>query len=138
MLLYTHTACLAHDPGPGHPECPARLEAVLHAVRAAFPALEWRQAPEATRDALLRVENMIGMAGANLPPKVARSQIASAIAAPIPPMATRAPRQPIAATRAALVSRGLMRAVRVSWTTRPLGEAGCQSPAGLGMTDQMA
>lgn len=55
MLLYTHTACLAHDPGPGHPECPARLEAVLHAVRAAFPALEWRQAPEATRDALLRV-----------------------------------------------------------------------------------
>ncbi|WP_295364637.1 histone deacetylase family protein [Arenimonas sp.] len=55
MLLYTHTACLEHDPGPGHPECPARLEAVLHAVRAAFPALDWRQAPEAPRDALLRV-----------------------------------------------------------------------------------
>lgn len=55
MLLYTHPACLEHDPGPGHPECPARLEAVLHAVRAAFPALDWRQAPEATRDALLRV-----------------------------------------------------------------------------------
>ncbi|NMG43077.1 CpaF family protein [Aromatoleum toluvorans] len=31
------------------------------------------------RDALGRMENMIGMAGANLPPKVARSQIASAI-----------------------------------------------------------
>ncbi|MCK9983917.1 MAG: pilus assembly protein CpaF [Azoarcus sp.] len=31
------------------------------------------------RDALSRMENMIGMAGANLPPKVARSQIASAI-----------------------------------------------------------
>ena len=55
MLLYTHPACLEHDPGPGHPECPARLEAVLHALRTAFPALEWRQAPEATRDALLRV-----------------------------------------------------------------------------------
>ncbi len=31
------------------------------------------------RDAIGRMENMIGMAGANLPPKVARSQIASAI-----------------------------------------------------------
>jgi len=31
------------------------------------------------RDALGRMENMIGMAGANLPPRVARSQIASAI-----------------------------------------------------------
>src|SRR5690606_16307861 len=55
VLLYTHPACLEHDPGPGHPECPARLEAVLHAVRTAFPALEWRQAPEASRDMLLRV-----------------------------------------------------------------------------------
>lgn len=55
MLLYTHPACLTHDPGPGHPECPARLEAVLHAVRAAFPQLSWRDAPAATRDALLRV-----------------------------------------------------------------------------------
>ena len=55
MLLYTHPACLEHDPGPGHPECPARLEAVLHAVRTAFPGLPWRQAPEATRDMLLRV-----------------------------------------------------------------------------------
>ncbi|KFL37185.1 histone deacetylase family protein [Arenimonas donghaensis] len=57
MLLYTHPACLAHDPGPGHPECPARLEAVLHAVRAAYPELPWRQAPAATRDALLRVHD---------------------------------------------------------------------------------
>jgi len=55
VLLYTHPACLAHDPGPGHPECPARLEAVLHAVRAAFPLAPWREAPRATRDALLRV-----------------------------------------------------------------------------------
>ncbi len=55
MLLYTHPACLAHDPGAGHPECPARLEAVLHAVRAAFPLAPWREAPRASRDALLRV-----------------------------------------------------------------------------------
>jgi len=57
VLLYTHPACLAHDPGPGHPECPARLEAVLHAVRAAFPLAPWREAPRATRDALLRVHS---------------------------------------------------------------------------------
>lgn len=57
MLLYTHPACLSHDPGPGHPESPARLEAVLHAVRAAFPQLAWREAPTATREALLRVHD---------------------------------------------------------------------------------
>ena len=57
MLLYTHSACLAHDPGAGHPECPARLEAVLHAVRAAFPNHPWRDAPRAPRDALLRVHS---------------------------------------------------------------------------------
>jgi acetoin utilization deacetylase AcuC-like enzyme len=55
VLLYTHPACLAHDPGAGHPECPARLEAVLHAVRANFPLAPWREAPRAGRDALLRV-----------------------------------------------------------------------------------
>jgi acetoin utilization deacetylase AcuC-like enzyme len=57
VLLYTHSACLAHDPGAGHPECPARLEAVLHAVRAAFPTHPWRDAPRAPRDALLRVHS---------------------------------------------------------------------------------
>ena len=55
MLLFTHPACLAHDPGAGHPECPARLEAVLHALRAAYPALPWREAPAASREALRRV-----------------------------------------------------------------------------------
>lgn len=57
MLLYTHPACLAHDPGAGHPECPARLEAVLQAVRAAFPSFPWREAPRASRDAILRVHS---------------------------------------------------------------------------------
>lgn len=57
MLLFTHPACLSHHPGPGHPECPARLEAVLQAVRAAYPELPWHQAPAATREALLRVHD---------------------------------------------------------------------------------
>jgi acetoin utilization deacetylase AcuC-like enzyme len=32
--LVTHPACLEHDPGPGHPERPARLRAVLERLRA--------------------------------------------------------------------------------------------------------
>ncbi|HLU12498.1 MAG TPA: histone deacetylase family protein [Arenimonas sp.] len=55
MLAYTHPACMAHDTGPGHPESPARLETVLQAVRAAFPDAQWRDAPAASRDHLLRV-----------------------------------------------------------------------------------
>ncbi|TMJ65899.1 MAG: histone deacetylase family protein, partial [Alphaproteobacteria bacterium] len=31
-LLYTHPACLDHDPGRHHPESPARLRAVLAAL----------------------------------------------------------------------------------------------------------
>ncbi|RBB20702.1 histone deacetylase family protein, partial [Xanthomonas oryzae pv. oryzae] len=45
MLVFTHPACLGHDAGPEHPESPARLEAVLDALRAAFPDLDWREAP---------------------------------------------------------------------------------------------
>src|SRR6476659_8973479 len=55
MRVYTHPACLAHDPGPGHPECPARLEAVTSALRTALPALDWQQAPQATREQIGRV-----------------------------------------------------------------------------------
>ena len=29
MLLLTHPACLRHDNGPHHPECPDRLRAVV-------------------------------------------------------------------------------------------------------------
>ncbi len=32
MRVFTATACLAHDPGAGHPESPARLRAVLQAL----------------------------------------------------------------------------------------------------------
>jgi acetoin utilization deacetylase AcuC-like enzyme len=31
--LFTHAACFGHEPPPGHPETPARLSAVLDAVR---------------------------------------------------------------------------------------------------------
>ncbi len=55
-LLYSHTAFLAHDPGIMHPESPARLRAVLDALdHDDFAALGRREAPEATREQLLRI-----------------------------------------------------------------------------------
>jgi acetoin utilization deacetylase AcuC-like enzyme len=56
VALITHPACLEHDPGPWHPECADRLRAVLRALEAeAFLPLVREQAPEATREQLLRV-----------------------------------------------------------------------------------
>jgi acetoin utilization deacetylase AcuC-like enzyme len=50
-LIYTHQACLGHVPGPGHPEAPARLLAVLEALKAAeFADLAWRDAPMGTTE----------------------------------------------------------------------------------------
>jgi acetoin utilization deacetylase AcuC-like enzyme len=55
-LLYTHEACIAHDPGPHHPESPARLRAVLEALSAPeFAGLDRREAPEAAIDDIARV-----------------------------------------------------------------------------------
>jgi acetoin utilization deacetylase AcuC-like enzyme len=55
-FLYTHPACLDHDPGRRHPESPARLRAVLAALDdPEFTRLERREAPEAAREDLLRV-----------------------------------------------------------------------------------
>ena len=55
-LLYTHGACLDHDPGPTHPESPARLGAVLAALDGAeFAGLERREAPRAGLDQIARV-----------------------------------------------------------------------------------
>ena len=55
-LLYTHPACLEHDPGPYHPESPARLAAVLEALESPeFARLERREAPEAAIEDLVRV-----------------------------------------------------------------------------------
>src|SRR5437867_7231838 len=55
-LLFTHPACLDHDPGDYHPESPARLRAVLEALAAPeFAGLERRAAPEAEIDDIARV-----------------------------------------------------------------------------------
>jgi acetoin utilization deacetylase AcuC-like enzyme len=54
--LITHPACLEHEPGPYHPECPPRLSAVLAALEApAFADLLREAAPEATVQQLQRV-----------------------------------------------------------------------------------
>ncbi|MGB3461155.1 histone deacetylase family protein [Rhodanobacter lindaniclasticus] len=56
LRLYTHSACLRHDPGPGHVERPARLHAVLQALdHDRYAALDRVEAPPATREQLLRV-----------------------------------------------------------------------------------
>lgn len=56
VALFTHPACLKHDPGAGHPECPDRLRRVLAALEHPdFVGLLREQAPEATLDQLRRV-----------------------------------------------------------------------------------
>ena len=55
-LLYSHPACLKHDPGRHHPESAARLQAVLDALAdPEFDRLERREAPEAALEDLRRV-----------------------------------------------------------------------------------
>ncbi|WP_424138425.1 histone deacetylase family protein [Roseomonas chloroacetimidivorans] len=56
MLLLTHPACLRHENGPYHPECPDRLRVVMQALEAQeFSNLVRAEAPEASREQLLRV-----------------------------------------------------------------------------------
>ena len=57
VRVYTHPACLQHDPGAGHPESPARLQAVIGALQQALPQLRWLQAPAATRAQIARVHD---------------------------------------------------------------------------------
>ena len=48
-LFMTHTECLFHDTGSGHPERPDRLRAVFHAIdETGYPDLVRREAPLAT------------------------------------------------------------------------------------------
>ena len=54
--LITHPACLDHDMGEHHPECPDRLRAVLAALEAEeFADLLRESAPQATKEQLTRV-----------------------------------------------------------------------------------
>jgi acetoin utilization deacetylase AcuC-like enzyme len=57
ILVETHPQFQAHDTGPGHPERPARLDAVLAGLEAAGTgdALVWAEPRPATRDELARV-----------------------------------------------------------------------------------
>ena len=56
VALFTHPACLDHDPGAFHPECPDRLRHVLAALEAEeFSTLSREAAPLATREQLARV-----------------------------------------------------------------------------------
>ena len=50
VALFTHSACLGHHTGLGHPECPDRLRVVLQALEHPdFVGLLRESAPEATR-----------------------------------------------------------------------------------------
>ena len=53
VVLLTHPACLAHEPGAGHPECPERLQAVLAALdHPDFTDLRREEAPQASAEQL--------------------------------------------------------------------------------------
>ena len=55
-LIYSHQACLEHDPGSYHPESPDRLRAVLAALdQDAFSRARRREAPCAEIDEVARV-----------------------------------------------------------------------------------
>jgi acetoin utilization deacetylase AcuC-like enzyme len=57
-ILFTHPDCILHDPGPGHPERPERLKAVLAAFdHPDFAGLDRREAPLATEDQIARVHD---------------------------------------------------------------------------------
>jgi len=57
-LLYTHPSCLRHSAGPGHPESPARLQAVLEALdHDRFAMLDRIDAPRASLEQLARVHD---------------------------------------------------------------------------------
>lgn len=57
VLVATHDLCALHDPGPGHPESPGRLQAALAGVSAAGleEDVQWIQASSAPRSVLERV-----------------------------------------------------------------------------------
>lgn len=55
--VVTHSRCIEHDAGPGHPERPERLQTILEVLRQPGweGRIEWREAPPVTREQLLRV-----------------------------------------------------------------------------------
>ena len=51
--IYTHPVCHDHDPGPGHPESPARLRAIIDVLSADLT----HAAPLASHQALARAHD---------------------------------------------------------------------------------
>jgi len=69
-LIYSHSACLEHRPGPGHPESPERLKTVLSTLQnPEFSSLEWRDAPMGTREQVLLIhdQNFVDAVEHNIP-----------------------------------------------------------------------
>jgi len=60
--VFTHPACLRHDPGDDHPETPARLRVLLERARNE-PQVAVTEVPGATLDALLLVHPRQYLAG---------------------------------------------------------------------------
>jgi acetoin utilization deacetylase AcuC-like enzyme len=61
-LLYSHPSSAAHDPGPGHPESPARIRAILTLLereerKGALMGMARAEAPRATREQLERAHS---------------------------------------------------------------------------------
>ncbi|MCK8516654.1 histone deacetylase family protein [Methylonatrum kenyense] len=58
VMLLTHESCLRHDTGPGHPESPERLRAILQRLNTdEFDFLDWHEAPRVERQQLLQVHD---------------------------------------------------------------------------------
>lgn len=57
VRVYWHPTSRQHDPGPGHPESPARIDAILAELRRPEYAslVEWVEAGAAPREAIARV-----------------------------------------------------------------------------------
>jgi acetoin utilization deacetylase AcuC-like enzyme len=121
LRLYTHPACLQHDPGPGHPESPARLAAVLRALdHDRFAALDRVEAPRATREQLLRVHDAAHVARIlDGPPAEGRIQLDedTAMSAGSAEAALRAAGAVVAAVDAAMAGE----AARAFCAVRPPG-----------------
>ena len=57
VRILWHPSSLSHDPGPGHPESPVRLQVLLDRLRAYDPpdVMDWIEAEPAAESAILRV-----------------------------------------------------------------------------------
>jgi acetoin utilization deacetylase AcuC-like enzyme len=55
--VVTHSRCIEHDAGPGHPERPERLQTILQVLEQPEweGRIEWHEAPPINREQLLRV-----------------------------------------------------------------------------------